>query len=175
METQKIPNSHLSFSVNCYHAYYQCFELFFKRVFIFPRGTCGKEPTCQCRRHKSLGLDPWVGKIPWRRPWLPTLVFLSGVSHGQRSLVGDSPCGRKESNTPRWLTATVLYFGFFGPEACEILAPQPGVETSLPALEGEVLTPGPPGSPLNSVFGQLFILFHELYIQGSSLVLSNEI
>ena len=45
------------------------------------------------------------------------------------------------------VTATVLYFGFFGPEACEILAPQPGVETSLPALEGEVLTPGPPGSP----------------------------
>ena len=64
---------------------------------------------------------------------------------------------------------------FFGPEACEILAPQPGVETSLPALECEVLTPGPPGSPLNSVFGQLFILFHELYIQGSSLVLSNEV
>ena len=30
----------------------------------------------------------WVGKIPWRREWLPTLVFLSGELHGQRSLVG---------------------------------------------------------------------------------------
>ena len=52
----------------------------------------GRESTCQCRRH---GLDPWVGKIPWRRKWLPTLVFLPGKSSGQRSLVGYSPCGHK--------------------------------------------------------------------------------
>jgi len=26
-----------------------------------------KEPTCQCRKHKRHGVDPWVGKIPWRR------------------------------------------------------------------------------------------------------------
>ena len=32
--------------------------------------------------------DPWVGKIPWRRAWQPTPVFLPGESHGQRSLVG---------------------------------------------------------------------------------------
>ena len=32
--------------------------------------------------------DPWVGKIPWRRKWHPTLVFLPGKSHGQRSLAG---------------------------------------------------------------------------------------
>ena len=35
--------------------------------------------------------DPWVGKIPWRRAWKPTLVLLPGESHGQRSLVGYSP------------------------------------------------------------------------------------
>ena len=35
--------------------------------------------------------DPWVGKIPWRREWRPTSVFLPGESHGQRSLVGCSP------------------------------------------------------------------------------------
>ena len=35
------------------------------------------ESTCQCRR---LGLDPWVGKIPWRRKWQPTTVFLPGKS-----------------------------------------------------------------------------------------------
>ena len=35
--------------------------------------------------------DPWVRKIPWRREWLPTLVFLPGKFHGQRSLVGSSP------------------------------------------------------------------------------------
>ena len=31
---------------------------------------------------------PWVGKIPWRRKWQPTPVFLPGKSHGQRRLVG---------------------------------------------------------------------------------------
>jgi len=35
----------------------------------------GKESACQCRR---CGFDPWVGKIPWRRKWQPTLVFLLG-------------------------------------------------------------------------------------------------
>ena len=38
-----------------------------------------------------------VGKNPWRREWLPTPVFLPGKSHGQRSLVGYSPWGHKES------------------------------------------------------------------------------
>ena len=54
----------------------------------------GKESACQCRRHK---FDPWVGKIPWRRKWQPTPVFLSGKFHGQRSLVGYSPWSCKES------------------------------------------------------------------------------
>ena len=53
----------------------------------------------QCRRCLRLEFDPWVGKIPWRRKWQPTLVFLPGKSHGQRSLVGCSPWGRKESGT----------------------------------------------------------------------------
>ena len=49
------------------------------------------------------GFDPWVGKIPWRRKWQPTPVFLPGESHGQRSLVGYSPRGRKESDTTEQL------------------------------------------------------------------------
>ena len=50
----------------------------------------------ECRRPR---LDPWVGKIPWRRKWQPTPVLLPGESHGGRSLVGYSPWGRKESDT----------------------------------------------------------------------------
>ena len=46
----------------------------------FPSGTSGKEPACQCRRCKRCGFDPWVGKIPWRRAWQPTPIFLSGES-----------------------------------------------------------------------------------------------
>ena len=42
--------------------------------------------------------DPWVGKIPWRRKWQPTPVFLLGESQGQRSLAGYSPRGPKESD-----------------------------------------------------------------------------
>ena len=43
--------------------------------------------------------DPWVGKIPWRRAWQPTPVFLPGESHGQRRLVDYGPWGHKESDT----------------------------------------------------------------------------
>ena len=43
--------------------------------------------------------DPWVGKIPWRREWLPTPVFLPGEFHRQRSLAGYSPWGVKELDT----------------------------------------------------------------------------
>ena len=49
-------------------------------------------------------VHPWVGKIPWRREWLPTPVFLPGEAHGQRSLVGFSPWGCKESDTTKRLT-----------------------------------------------------------------------
>ena len=42
---------------------------------------------------------PWVGKIPWRREWLPTTVFLPGEFHGQSSLAGYSSWDNKESDT----------------------------------------------------------------------------
>ena len=49
-----------------------------------------KESTCQFRRHR---FHPWIGKVPWKRKWQPTPVFLPGKSHGQRSLAGYSPWG----------------------------------------------------------------------------------
>ena len=52
----------------------------------------GREHICQSRRH---GFDLWLGKIPWRRTWQSTPVFLPGKSCGQRSLVGYSPWGSK--------------------------------------------------------------------------------
>ena len=54
----------------------------------FPDGTRSKERACQCRRRRKWGFDPWVRKIPCRKKWQPTPVFLPGESHGQRSLVG---------------------------------------------------------------------------------------
>ena len=54
-------------------------------------GTSVRDPTHQCRRRKRQGFNPWVRKIPWRRTWKSTPVFLPGESHGQRSLVGYTP------------------------------------------------------------------------------------
>ena len=62
----------------------------------FPGGAVVRESTCQHRTRRRRGFDPWVGKIPWKRTWQPTPVFLPGKSHGQRSLVDYSPC-----NSPR--------------------------------------------------------------------------
>ena len=45
-------------------------------------GAGGKEPTWQCKRWMRYGSDPWFGKIPGRRSWQPTPVFLPGASHG---------------------------------------------------------------------------------------------
>ena len=56
-----------------------------------PRWLSGKDPARQCRRHERRGFNPWVSKIPWRRAWQPTPVFLPGESHGQKSLAGYSP------------------------------------------------------------------------------------
>ena len=56
----------------------------------FPGGTSSKEPACQCRGCKRQGFG--------QRKWQPTSVFLPGRFHGQRSLVGYSPWGRKESD-----------------------------------------------------------------------------
>ena len=65
----------------------------------FTGGPSGKEPYCQCRRHKRLRFDPWVGKMPWKREWQPNLALLPRGSHGQRSLESYSSWGCKESDT----------------------------------------------------------------------------
>ena len=67
----------------------------------FPGDSDSKEICLQCRRP---GLNPRVRKIPWKREWLPTPVFLPGEFHGQRSLVGYSHWGCRESDTTEQLT-----------------------------------------------------------------------
>ena len=63
-------------------------------IWNFPGGSDGKASACNAG---DLGLIPWLGIFPWRRKWQPTLVFLPGKSHGQRSLIGS--WGRKELDT----------------------------------------------------------------------------
>ena len=52
----------------------------------------GKEPTCQCRRHKKHGFNSWAGKISWNGKWQPTPVFLPGKFYWQWSLAGYNDC-----------------------------------------------------------------------------------
>ena len=52
--------------------------------------------------------DPWIRNIPWRRDWLPTLVFLPGESHELRNLAGYNPQGRRESDMTEQLTLSRL-------------------------------------------------------------------
>ena len=46
----------------------------YRKPLYFPGAASGKEPPCQCRRHKRCRFDPWIRKIPWRRTQQLTLV-----------------------------------------------------------------------------------------------------
>ena len=74
-----------------------------------------------CLQGGRPGFNPWVGKIPWRRKWQPTPVFLPGESHGRRSLVGYSPWVRKESDTTEWLPFSLSTWSTFGHGICNPL------------------------------------------------------
>ena len=75
--------------------------LYFYILLVFPDGSDGKE---SARISGDLDLIPGSGKIPCRREWQPTPVFLPGEFHGQRSLAGYSPRGLPESDTTEQLT-----------------------------------------------------------------------
>ena len=70
----------------------------------FLGGTSGKEPACQCRGQKRRGFDPRVRRITWKRAWQPTPIFLPGEFHVERSLVGFSLWGHRESDTTERLS-----------------------------------------------------------------------
>ena len=62
------------------------------------------------RRRRRCGFDPWVGKIPQKKKWQSTTVFLPGESHGQKCLVGYSPWGHKESDTTEVTSHSHIWF-----------------------------------------------------------------
>ena len=68
---------------------------------MYSYGSDGKESACNTDDQSS---TPGLGKIPWRREWLPTPILLPGEFHRQRNLVGYSPWNCKESDTSEGLT-----------------------------------------------------------------------
>ena len=57
-----------------------------------------------CPQYRRPEFDSWVRKIPWRREWQLSPIFLPGKFHGQKSLAGYSPCGCKESDMTEQLS-----------------------------------------------------------------------
>ena len=125
-EPSSLANTHLSslgtVGPQCWKAWAEPshqFLLFFLEIrFLYlitglPWWLSGKESPCQWRRlrkrgyegdSRNMSLIPWIRKIPWRRKWQPTPVFLLGESYGQRNLVGYSPWGHKESEMTEQLS-----------------------------------------------------------------------
>ena len=96
----------LAHKISCY-ALYSIFFLIlifvWFSIFFFPGGSDGKASVYNAGDPGSI---PGLGRFPWRRKWQSTPVLLPGKSHGQRSLVGYSPWGLKESDTTERLHFT---------------------------------------------------------------------
>ena len=90
-------------------------------------------------------VDPWVGKVPWRRAWQPTRVFLPGESHRQRRLAGYSPRGRKGSDTTGRLTSLpMLLWALKGSPLPRAGGLGPGPESSHAAAPSQYKSSTPP-------------------------------
>ena len=82
-----------------------------------PRWLSGTESACECRR---CGFDPWVQKIPRRKKWQPTPVFLPGEFHRPRRLTGYVPWGHKKvghglvtkQQQQHGIVGEIIYYGF---------------------------------------------------------------
>ena len=85
--------------VECGRGFHQNFIHLGSNWMGFLGGSDSKRSACQCRRHKRREFDPSVWKIPWRRKWQSTPLFLLGEFHGQRSLAGYIVHGVANSGT----------------------------------------------------------------------------
>ena len=108
-----------------------------------PVGTVEENPPANAERHRRCRFNPWVGRIPWKRKWQHTPVFLPGKSHGQRSLVGYGPWGCKEldmteqlsMHTHRTREDPVICLGHF--VSCSVTwAMWPRRSTGVPCVSG---------------------------------------
>ena len=105
-----------------------------------PLWLSGRE-SLQCRRHRRQGFDPWVGKIPWRRAWQRTSVFLPGESHCQRILefIQSQRVGRDQSDracvhiwSPSGMTWLLFFLALITIGNCSLVCFQ------TPPLEGQL-------------------------------------
>ena len=105
------------------------------RDWCFPGGSTSKDFVCNAGG--GPGLIPGLGRF-LEKGWLPTPVFLPGEFHGQRSLVGYTPWGLKESDMTEWLTHTHTHRGIRNvpssvgrQETCTIISSGPGKTNNM--------------------------------------------
>ena len=105
----------MDWSFLCFTVYISIIQLQILSSYLNLLSVCSdidvKESACNVR----LRLNSLVRKIPWRREWQPMAVFLPWESHGQRSLVGYSPWGCKESDTHSDITYKYSYHVYYEP------------------------------------------------------------
>ena len=94
--------------------------------------------------------NPWAGKIPWRREWQPTPVFLPGESHGQRTKLQAAVHGVTKNRTQ-------LNDYTHSHVTCGILVPQPGIKPVPPRSGSRVLTTKLPGRSRALLYSSLFV------------------
>ena len=126
----------------------------------FKGGISGKEPTCQCRRRRRCEFNPWVRKIPWRRTWQPTPIFLPGESHGQRSLAGYGPIGLQR-NRHNWSDLACMHALNVSPQSGWELS-NLGPDEKRGCQDQEQLWPlqeRPGSSPIPVSGGNIFFFF----------------
>ena len=93
---------------------YKCISIYLSiYLWGFPGRASGKEPACQCKWCKRCSFHPQVVKIPWKRAWQSTPVFLPRESYGQRSLAGYSNRVTKSQIWLRWLSTHIYIYVFF--------------------------------------------------------------
>jgi len=89
----------------------------FSCIFGFPSTVALVSLVAQTIKNPPAMQEIWVwsldGKIPWKRKWQPTPVFLPGEFHGQWSLAGYSPRDHSESDSTEWLTHTTFWKCYF--------------------------------------------------------------
>ena len=120
--------------------------MFYIIFLAFPGGASGKQPVCQCRRHKRHSFDPWVRKIPWRRAWQPTPVILAWripsteEPDGLQSM-GSQRVGHYWSDLPHmhayYIPKTYLFYNWkFVPFHCPWARPRPPPHHALDLCSG---------------------------------------
>ena len=92
------------YSFSCCHKWSHFVKVTFKLLVL--RASLGAQMVKICLQCRRPSFDPWVGKIPWRREWLPTPLRLPGEFHRQRSLVGLNPWCRRVRHD--WATNTFM-------------------------------------------------------------------